>query len=117
RDDPFDDERPHQGQAQRGGGMAQQQSEADAEDAVQGGEQRHGGHRAEHTGLTPGHRHVLRGQRGGGGGGAERFGEQADRGAGQRGGDEFGGDDAQPVRLGEEGGDRGAVPEFPGRDR
>src|SRR6266536_2039689 len=60
-------------------------------------------------------RHVVRGQRGGGGGGAERFGEQAGGGAGQRGGDELGGDDAQPARFCEEGGDRGAVPEFPGR--
>ena len=115
REYSFDDERPHQCQAQRGGGVAQQQPEAGAEHAVEGGEQRHGDDRAGHPWLGPVQRHVVCGQRGGRGGHAERFDEQADRHAGQGGGGEFGGHDAQPPGLAEEGGDRGAVPELPGR--
>jgi hypothetical protein len=104
REYSFDSECPHQCQAERGGSVAQQQSEAGAEHAVEGGEQRHGYHRAEHARLVPVQWHMMCGQHGCRSEGAERFGEQAGRDPGHRGGGEFGGHDTQPPGLAEESG-------------
>jgi hypothetical protein len=58
----FDDERPYQCQAQRGGSVAQQQSEPGAGHAIKVDEKRHGRGRAEHSRLAPVQWYVVCGQ-------------------------------------------------------